>query len=247
MEESFLENPELLISGQVFLINKPLTWTSFDVVKKLKGALIAFYKRAHSDEKEIRKLKIGHAGTLDPLASGLLILCTGSWTKKISIIQDAEKEYTGTMVLGANTASHDLETAIVPRDNFQFPDSQKIHQIANSFVGIQLQTPPAHSAVKVGGKRAYALARQGKEVEIKPKEIEIRAFEITRIQSPEIDFRIVCTKGTYIRTLAFDFGEKAGTGAYLSALCRTRIGEHRLDNAMNPLEFVKQIAEKQAL
>lgn len=247
MVHDFFRDAEELISGQIFLINKPYQWTSFDVVRKLKGALSAFYKSRHAGEKEIRKLKIGHAGTLDPLATGLLILCTGAFTKKISEIQDAEKEYTGTFILGANTVSHDLESEVISRSGVDFPNAEKILSIAAQFIGKQMQTPPAHSAVKVGGKRAYQLARQGKEVDIKPKEIEIREFEITRIELPEVDFRVVCTKGTYIRTLAFDFGEKLATGAYLSALCRTRIGEYKLQNAIDPIEFSSQITDKQLI
>ncbi|MBL0258645.1 MAG: tRNA pseudouridine(55) synthase TruB [Bacteroidetes bacterium] len=247
MAVDFFEDANQLISGQVFLINKPYKWTSFDVVRKLKGALSAYYKSFHSGESEIRKLKIGHAGTLDPLATGLLILCTGAYTKKISDIQDAEKEYTGTIVLGGNTDSHDLESIVIPRNNVQMPETDAIHSAAQNFLGKQMQTPPAHSAVKVGGKRAYQLARQGKEVEIKPKEIEIKAFEITRIELPSIDFRVVCTKGTYIRTLAYDFGEVLCTGAYLSALCRTRIGEYKLEDALDPLLFARQITDNQVL
>ncbi|HRH65694.1 MAG TPA: hypothetical protein PLU53_05310, partial [Bacteroidia bacterium] len=177
MTEGLQNETNQLITGTVILINKPYTWTSFDVVRKMKGALSAFYKRQMPLESEVKRFKIGHAGTLDPLATGLLILCTGAFTKKISEIQDAEKEYTGTFILGANTISHDLETAVVPREGIELPETEEIIRTAAQFIGKQLQTPPAHSAVKVGGKRAYQLARQGKAVEINPKEIEIKEFE----------------------------------------------------------------------
>lgn len=233
-----------MLTGQILLFNKPYKWTSFDVVRKVKGALVARYKREHAeDAANAKRLKVGHAGTLDPLATGLLVICTGPFTKKITEIQDSEKEYTGTFVLGATTASHDLESEVIPGTDVKFPDSGEIRRMAERFTGIQQQTPPAHSAVKVNGKRAYELARKGKTVEIKSKEIEIKEFEITGINLPEVSFRVVCTKGTYIRSLAADFGAALGTGAYLSGLCRTRIGSYRLQDAVDPLEFARQLSE----
>lgn len=207
------EQPE----GRVILIDKPLEWTSFDVVKKLR------YK--------LRVKKIGHAGTLDPLATGLLILCTGKKTKTIEQIQSQEKEYTGTFMLGATTPSFDLETEPEdPKDISQLTETA-IHDATSGFKGFIQQIPPKFSAVKVDGKRAYKHARAGKDVEIKPRTVEIKEFEITRIDLPEVDFRVVCSKGTYIRSLANDFGQALHVGAYLSALRRTRIGDYKIDAA----------------
>ena len=210
--------------GEVLLIDKPLTWTSFDVVKKLKYRL--------------KIKKIGHAGTLDPLATGLLILCTGKMTKQIEQYQAQEKEYTGTLVLGKTTPSADLETAFDSEcaiDHLTEPDWESARQ---SLVGEIQQIPPAHSAVQVNGQRAYKLARQGKEVAIKPRTVTISTFEFTRVALPEIDFRVVCTKGTYIRSLVRDVGERLNVGAYLKTLCRTRIGEHQLADAYSLDEFL---------
>lgn len=232
--------------NQILLFNKPYRWTSYDVVRKVKGAIIASMKRDVEDPSKRINLKVGHAGTLDPLATGLLIICTGRNTKKIQEIQDAEKEYTGTIVLGSTSASHDLETEIIHQQDVLTLDTELMEKVRQSFIGTQEQTPPVYSAVKVKGQRAYALARKGKTPEIKPKIIEISAFEITRINLPELEFRVVCSKGTYIRTLAKDFGEKLGTGAYLSALCRTRIGAFRLENALEPIDFSLQLSEKEA-
>lgn len=215
------------------------------MVRKVKGAIIGALKRGAEHPDSRIKLKVGHAGTLDPLASGLLIVCTGSNTKKIQIIQDAEKEYTGKIILGANTASHDLESEIIYRQDVKMPDRPKLEEVLKSFIGEQDQTPPVFSAVKVEGQRAYQLARQGLKPEIKSKKINIREFELIKIELPEIYFRVICTKGTYIRVLAHDFGEKLGTGAYLSSLCRTRIGEYRLEDAIDPIEFALQLSDKQ--
>ena len=211
--------------SEIILINKPYRWTSFDVVKKVKNALG-------------KKIKIGHAGTLDPLATGLLILCTGSMTKKISEIQDAEKEYEGSFFLGATTESHDMEREVNAQFEISHITEKLIRETASQFTGEQLQTPPAHSAVKVNGKRAYDLARKGKEVKIEPKKIVIKEFEITRIEMPQVNFRVVCSKGTYIRSLAYDFGKKLDSGAYLSSLVRTRIGNYSLKDAVSPEDFI---------
>jgi len=214
---------QFFLEGKVLLIDKPLGWTSFDAVKKVRTLTGV--------------AKVGHAGTLDPLASGLLILCTGKLTKKIPEIQDAEKEYTGTMVLGAITASYDLETEVVEHKDFSSITEDQVMQTVQKFTGELLQSPPSHSAVKIGGRRAYDLARKGEEVQTKPKPVLIKEFEITRIAFPEVDFRVICSKGTYIRSLAHDFGKELGCGAYLKGLCRTRIGEYELINAIDPQQF----------
>lgn len=208
---------ELDSSDQILLIDKPLEWTSFDVVKKLRGIL--------------KIKKIGHAGTLDPLATGLLILCTGKMTKRIESFQNQEKEYTGKMILGQTTPSYDLETEpTLPQDLSEIT-AKKIYFAASQLTGLINQVPPLHSAIKVDGKRAYKLARAGQEVELKARQVTISAFDITAINLPEIEFRVVCSKGTYIRSLARDLGAALGVGAYLSELCRTRIGEFLLSDA----------------
>ena len=213
-------------TGEVLLLDKPLTWTSFDVVRKVKGAL--------------RIRKIGHAGTLDPLATGLLILCTGKKTKEIDLIQAQEKEYTGTFRLGETTPSFDLETAVDLVRPYAHLTDEQIRAATGPLTGLIQQTPPIFSAVKVDGKRAYELARTGQEAEIKPKTVEIKTFEITRIELPEIDFRVVCSKGTYIRSLARDLGVALGCGAHLTRLVRTRIGEYRVEEAFS-LEAIEAL------
>ncbi|MEN9331062.1 MAG: hypothetical protein RLZZ94_152 [Bacteroidota bacterium] len=216
--------------GEVLLVNKPLTWTSTDVVRKLKGIL--------------KVKKIGHAGTLDPLATGLLIICTGKKTKTIPFIQDEEKEYTGTFYLGATTPSFDKETEHDSTFDISEISNEQILEAVEKLKGHQLQTPPMFSAVKVNGKRAYAIARQGETVELKSKPIEIKEFEISRIELPEIDFRIVCTKGTYIRSIARDLGVLLQNGAYLTKLVRTRIGSHLLTEASEIESFKSKINEQ---
>ena len=217
--------------GEILLINKPFTWTSFDVVNNLR----LFLKR----ELNIKKIKIGHAGTLDPLATGLLILCTGKFTKKIEEFKEFDKEYTGVFTLGATTPSFDLETAA----NRQFPadhiTGKMILEMAERFTGKQMQVPPQFSAVKIQGRRAYDYARQNEEVKLAPKPIELSAFEITQSDMPEVHFRIACSKGTYIRAIARDFGAALKSGAYLSALSRTRIGPYHLRDAWE-LENLKE-------
>jgi tRNA pseudouridine55 synthase len=209
-------------AGEVLLLDKPLTWTSFDVVRKVKNTL--------------RPRKIGHAGTLDPLATGLLILCTGKKTKEIDQIQAQEKEYEGTFRLGQTTPSFDLETPVDAEQPYAHLTEADIRAAVATFLGKIEQIPPVFSAVKVDGKRAYELARKGQEAEIKPKTIEIKAFELTRIALPDLDFRIVCSKGTYIRSLARDLGVALGCGAHLTRLVRTRIGEYRLADAWTVAE-----------
>lgn len=212
--------------GEVLLLDKPLTWTSFDVVRKVKNTL--------------RPRKIGHAGTLDPLATGLLILCTGRKTKDIDQIQAQEKEYEGTFRLGQTTPSFDLETPVDSEQPYAHLTEVEITAAAATFLGKIEQTPPLFSAVKIDGQRAYELARKGEEAVIKSKVVDIKVFEITRIALPDIDFRVVCSKGTYIRSLARDLGAALGCGAHLTRLVRTRIGEHRLADAWT-------VAEVQAL
>ena len=204
-------------AGEVLLLNKPLTWTSFDVVRKVKNAL--------------RIKKIGHAGTLDPLATGLLILCTGRKTKEIDLIQAQEKEYAGTFRLGETTPSFDLETAVDLVRPYAHLTEEQLTAAVQPFLGRIEQTPPLFSAVKIDGQRAYAVARQGLQAVIQPKTVEVTAFELTRIALPEVDFRIVCSKGTYIRALARDLGLALGCGAHLTRLVRTRIGGFRVEDA----------------
>lgn len=206
-------------TGRVLLINKPFQWTSFDVVNKLR------YK--------LRIKKIGHAGTLDPLATGLLIICTGKMTKRIEEFMGLEKEYTGKFVLGRTTPSHDLETEVSAETDTSALTPERIREATRSLTGMISQLPPQHSAIRVGGKRAYQFARKGQDVELKPREVEIREFEIQDIRLPDASFRIVCSKGTYIRSIARDFGNALGVGAYLTDLCRTRIGEFRLEDALS--------------
>ena len=204
--------------GRLLLVNKPYEWTSFDVVRKLR------YK--------LKVKKIGHAGTLDPLATGLLILCAGKMTKQIDSFMGLEKEYTGKFIIGQTTETLDLESEPTLPVDISFITPEAIYAAANSLTGDLEQVPPAHSAIKIKGKRAYSLAREGKEVALKKRVITISTFEITSINVPEISFRIVCSKGTYIRSLARDFGDALGVGAYLSELCRTRIGPYLLKNAL---------------
>ncbi|HMP99627.1 MAG TPA: tRNA pseudouridine(55) synthase TruB [Cyclobacteriaceae bacterium] len=202
---------------RVLLINKPIGWTSFDAVKKLRGKL--------------KIKKIGHAGTLDPLAKGLLIICTGKMTKQIDNYQGMEKEYTGTLVLGEIRPSHDMETEVIETRDISHITQEQIISAAAKLTGDIMQTPPLHSAIKIEGKRAYAFARKGKEKKLEPRPVQVSVFEITNVNLPEVDFRIVCSKGTYIRSLVRDMGELLGVGAYMSALCRTRIGDYHLKDA----------------
>ena len=221
---------EEILDGKVLLIDKPLTWSSFQAVNKLKYIL----KRKYDLPK---KFKIGHAGTLDPLATGLLIICTGKFTKKITEIQAQIKEYTGTIVLGATTPSYDLETEV----DATFPTAHiteaLILETTHKFLGEIDQKPPVFSAIKKDGKRLYEHARAGEEVEIQSRKTTIYKFEITRIQLPEVDFRVQCSKGTYIRSLAYDFGLALQSGGHLSALRRTKIGDYSVENAILPDDF----------
>ncbi|MBD0332267.1 MAG: tRNA pseudouridine(55) synthase TruB [Chitinophagaceae bacterium] len=216
--------------GQILLVNKPLYWTSFDVVRRIRHLTKA--------------KKVGHAGTLDPLATGLLIVCTGKLTKKINDYMGQEKEYIGTITLGASTPTYDLESE--PR-NFSSVENipvENIETAAKKFRGGILQTPPIHSAIKKEGKRAYALARMGEDIKLQPRPVHISAFEITGIELPVVGFRIICSTGTYIRSLANDFGESLGCGGFLSSLCRTRVGKFFLKDALTPAQLEQQIKIK---
>lgn len=228
---------EEVVAGRIILIDKPLTWSSFQAVNKLKYIL----KRKFDLPK---KFKIGHAGTLDPLATGLLIICTGKFTKKITEIQLQPKEYTGTIVLGATTPSYDLETEI----NAHFPTEhlteELIFEATQQFIGEIDQKPPVFSAIKKDGKRLYEHARAGEEVEIQARKTTIYEFQITRIQLPEVDFRITCSKGTYIRSIAYDFGLALQSGGHLSVLRRTKIGNYSVINAITPAAFEKSIQDE---
>ncbi len=201
----------------VLAVNKPLHWTSFDVVKKLRAAFCV--------------KKIGHAGTLDPLATGLLLVCTGKQTKSISHYQDLGKVYTGEMMLGQTTPSMDLETAFDSEKPYEHVTAAAIQQLVPTFVGYISQKPPAYSAIKIQGKRAYKKARQGQTTKLSPRQVFIQSFLITSIDMPRIQFEVTCGKGTYMRSLVHDFGQQLGVGAYLSTLCRTRIGDFRLEDA----------------
>ena len=222
------------LEGQIILIDKPLTWSSFQAVNKLKYLL----KRKFDLPK---KFKIGHAGTLDPLASGLLIICTGKFTKKITEIQSQTKEYTGTILVGATTPSYDLETEIDATFPTEHISEQLIQRTTELFLGEIDQKPPVFSAIKKDGKRLYEHAREGSEVEIATRKTTIYEFEITRVALPEIDFRVQCSKGTYIRSLAYDFGKALQSGAHLTALRRTKIGDFDVKNAVTPNDFEQQI------
>ena len=213
--------------GKVLLINKPLHWTSFDAVKKIRHL--------------VKTKKVGHAGTLDPLATGLLIICTGKFTKKINEYMAREKEYAGTITLGATTPTYDLESQPESFKSIENVLKEQIEAAAKKFTGEIMQVPPAHSAIKVEGKRVYELARKGKEVKLEPRKIFIKEFEIRKLDLPLVYFRVVCSTGTYIRSLANDFGEALGCGAYLSSLCRTRIGEFKIEDAFTIEEFEKQL------
>lgn len=217
--------------GEVLILNKPYNWTSFDVVGKIRNSFKPL------------KLKVGHAGTLDPLATGLLILCTGKLTKQIETYQAEEKEYTGTLTLGATTPSYDMETEIDETFDFSAITEQAILDNCPHFIGELDQFPPVHSAIKVDGERLYRKARRGEEVELRSRKVTISEFEITRIELPEVDFRVVCGKGTYIRSLAHDFGKKLNNGAFLSKLKRTRSGNFKIENSFEIMELVNHIRE----
>ncbi len=219
--------------GEVLLVDKPLRWTSFDVVNKIRNAL----------KKQYGKIKVGHAGTLDPLATGLLIICTGKFTKRIDEFQAQEKEYTGTILLGATTPTLDAEMApdkIFPTEHIT---PELVHEAVKKFIGEIDQMPPMFSALKVGGETAYKAARAGRELELKSRKVLIKEFEITNIDLPKVSFRVVCSKGTYIRSLARDLGTALDSGGYLTSLCRTRIGDFKIADAWELQKLGEKIAE----
>lgn len=221
--------PYNFAEGEVLLIDKPLEWTSFDVVRKIRN--------------KIRIKKVGHAGTLDPLATGLLVVCTGKKTKTIESIQATEKEYIGTITLGKTTESYDLEKEF----NGEFPighiTNDSIEEATKQFLGDIEQIPPIHSAIKVDGQRVYKKARKGELVELKPRPVTIYEFEITKVEMPDVFFRIRCSKGTYIRSIAHDFGQALNSGAHLSSLRRTKVGDFNVDNALTVDDFIKEVEE----
>lgn len=226
-----MENP--FVEGKVLLIDKPLQWTSFDAVKKIKNALRKKY--------QLKKIKVGHAGTLDPLASGLLIICTGKKTKIIESIQAQRKEYTGTIMLGGTTPSYDLETTI----DFTYPidhiTEAQMSEISASFLGDNDQMPPDFSAKKIDGQRAYDLARKGEKPDLKTKRIQIYTFDIDTSEFPAVHFRIECSKGTYIRSIAHDFGKALSSGGHLIALRRTKIGDYQVNDALKVDDFYESL------
>lgn len=222
-------------NGQVLLIDKPLTWTSFQVVNKLRWEIRQRFN--------IKKIKVGHAGTLDPLATGLLIICTGKQTKQIDTYQGQIKEYTGTFTIGATTPSYDLETEVDNTFNTDHISEELLKETTKQFIGEIQQKPPIFSAIKKDGKRLYELARKGETTEIKARTVTVSEFEITKINLPEVEFRIVCSKGTYIRSIAFDYGKALNSGAHLSALRRSKIGNFSVDNALSVEGFIESLKE----
>ena len=219
--------------GRVLLVNKPLYWTSFDVVRKIRDLT--------------KTKKVGHAGTLDPRATGLLILCTGKFTKKINDYMAQQKEYTGTITLGATTPTYDLESEPQDFKPCQHLNKEALYEATKKFTGLILQTPPIHSAIKQQGRPIYELARKGIDVQVEPRKVFIKEFEITAIHLPVIRFRVVCSTGTYIRSLANDFGAALGCGGYMSSLCRTRIGEFELKDALSLPQWEELIVQSDEL
>ena len=228
-----MKSAEDFLNGEVLLIDKPLEWTSFQVVNKLRWVIRKAFK--------LKKIKVGHAGTLDPLATGLLVICTGKMTKQISIFQGQEKEYTGTMKLGGTTPSYDLETEVDASFPTEHITEELIYETTQKFVGKIQQYPPLFSAVKKDGKRLYEFARANEKVEIHPREIEIKSFDITSIEGLNLNFKVVCSKGTYIRSLAHDYGASLNSGAHLTALRRERIGEFNVKTALGIDEFIDSL------
>ncbi|GGZ56019.1 tRNA pseudouridine(55) synthase TruB [Mesonia mobilis] len=223
-------------NGQILLFDKPLEWTSFQVVNKVRWLI--------RKNCGIKKIKVGHAGTLDPLATGLLIICTGKFTKKIQELQGQEKEYTGTFTLGATTPSYDLETEIDNTFPTEHLSAEKLQQATEQFKGDIEQFPPVFSALKKDGKRLYEYARKGEEVKINSRTVNISSFELTNIDLPNVDFKVSCSKGTYIRSLAHDFGKAVESGAHLSALRRTKIGDFNVENAFTIDTFIETLPER---
>ena len=231
--ERFPETVQDFLDGQILLINKPLGWTSFDVVKKIKNLIRTKYS--------LKKLKVGHAGTLDPLASGLLIVCTGKFTKRISELQGQAKIYTGDITLGGTTPSYDLETEIDTKFETNHITKNLIKETTAQFIGEIEQKPPIFSALKRGGERLYKKARRGESFEIQARKVSVHSFDIKTIEMPKVSFEIKCSKGTYIRSIAHDFGTALNSGAHLSKLCRTSIGDYQLVEALDVSDFEKQL------
>lgn len=227
--EETSSSPFDFLKGEVLLVDKPLNWTSFDVVGKLRNTMKPL------------KIKVGHAGTLDPLATGLLVICTGKMTKNIDSFQAEDKEYQGVITLGATTPSYDLETEIDNRFDYRHITDVDIQNVASQFIGEIEQYPPAHSAIKIQGERVYEKARRGEKVELKARRITVYSFEIEQIEMPDVHFRIRCSKGTYIRSIAHDFGKSLGIGAHLSMLRRTKNGDFHVDNAWNLQTLIEKI------
>lgn len=225
-------------SGQILLIDKPLTWSSFQAVNKVRWVIRKAF--------DIKKIKVGHAGTLDPLATGLLVICTGKFTKRLSEFQGQIKEYTGEITLGGTTPSYDLESEVTETFPTDHITEDLIHETTRQFIGDIQQYPPVFSALKKDGKRLYEYARNNEEVVVEPRQINIAEFEITNIDLPKVEFRVVCSKGTYIRSLAFDFGKALQSGGHLSKLRRTKIGDFTTENAICPIAFEKQYLGEQA-
>ena len=217
------------LDGKLLLINKPLNWTSFQVVNKIRWLIKSKFN--------LKNIKVGHAGTLDPLATGLLIICTGKMTKKISSFQNLNKSYEGKFIIGATTPSYDLETKISSKNSFEHIKKGDLLEVSKKFIGKIKQKPPVFSAIKIKGKKLYDYAREGKSVKIPIKEITISKFKITKINLPEVNFEIDCSKGTYIRSIANDFGKELKVGAFLKSLCRTTIGKHQLKDAISIQSF----------
>ena len=231
--ERFPETVQDFLDGQILLINKPLGWTSFDVVKKIKNLIRTKYS--------LKKLKVGHAGTLDPLASGLLIVCTGKFTKRISELQGQAKIYTGDITLGGTTPSYDLETEIDTKFETNHITETLVKETTEQFIGEIEQKPPIFSALKRGGERLYEKARRGESFEIQARKVSVHSFDIKTIEMPKVRFEIKCSKGTYIRSIAYDFGTALNSGAHLSKLCRTAIGDYQLGDALDVSDFEKQL------
>ena len=230
---NFPETAEEFLSGQIFLIDKPLGWTSFDLVKKVKNLIRKKYN--------LKKIKVGHAGTLDPLATGLLIVCTGKFTKQISEIQEQSKIYTGEITFGGTTPSYDLETEIDARYETSHITKELIQNTILHFTGEIDQKPPIFSALKKDGERLYKKARRGESIEIEARKVIVQSFRVPTIKMPKISFEIICGKGTYIRSIAHDFGAALDSGAHLSKLCRTAIGDYKLQDAFDIISFEKQL------
>jgi tRNA pseudouridine55 synthase len=227
---------EAFLEGQLLLIDKPLNWTSFQLVNKIRWVIRKTF--------DIKKIKVGHAGTLDPLATGLMIICTGRMTKQIEQFMGMDKSYTGVIRLGGTTPSYDLETPIGELRPFDHINKGQLMEARNSFIGTINQKPPLHSAIKKDGKRLYTLARAGQTIEIPAREIRINSFDLTTIALPNISFEVSCSKGTYIRSLAHDYGQELGCGAHLASLCRTSIGKYLLRDSLSLEEFLHSLEEK---